>query len=477
MAETPTLDPGKTNLKWYQGLDRYCWVVLVIAALGWLFDTMDQNLMNLVRAPSLKDLLGAQNYSDPNELAADVRRVGGYITSIFLIGWAIGGFLFGILGDRIGRAKTMIVTILIYSIFTGLSGLARNWQEYAVARFLCAMGVGGEWAAGASLIAEVFPQRSRAMALGFLQALSAVGNMMAAGIALSVGQLAGGLDTRWRWVYFVGALPALLVFWILKSVKEPETWYEAKKKADLGKELGAYGELFTNRLLRRNMLVAVTLATAGVGGLWGIAFFSPDMIRGELLAGGMTAKQVDTRMSLMFLFQQMGAFVGIYLFAAFSEKLHRRGAFLLWFALAWASVLAYFWGLHGAGANAFKYACFLAPILGFCTLGPFSGFTVYFPELFPTRVRNTGCGFGYNAARIVAAIAPLTLGGLSAKLGGFPQAATAVSFVYLLGLIALVFAPETRGRALPTDQDFEPGGAGVGELKTGQPGRESTLLH
>ncbi|MGE5608473.1 MAG: MFS transporter [Bacillota bacterium] len=449
--QQPLSTTSNQSLKWYQGLDRYCWVVLSIAAMGWLFDTMDQNLMNLVRAPSVKDLLGPQNYSTPKALNDAVQQVGGYITAIFLFGWAIGGFIFGILGDRIGRARTMVLTILIYSLFTGLSGLAQNWHQYAIARFLCALGVGGEWAAGASLVAEVFPQRSRAMALGFLQALSAVGNMMASTITLALQDL----DARWRWAYFVGAIPALLIFWILKSVKEPEAWYEAKKNADIGKELGAYGELFTNPKLRRNMIAAILLATAGVGGLWGVAFFSTDMIRGELLAGGLDPKQVGPRTSIMFLLQQAGAFVGIYLFAAFSEKLNRRGAFALWFALAWGSILAYFWTLHGAGANAFTYAVFLAPILGFCTLGPFSGYTVYFPELFPTRLRSTGCGFGYNAARITAAIAPLMLGHLASTLGGYPQAATAVSFVYILGFIALFFAPETKGKPLPTDEDFE----------------------
>jgi MFS family permease len=317
--------------------------------------------------------------------------------------------------------------------------------------------VGGEWAAGASLIAEVFPQRSRAMALGFLQALSAVGNMAAASITFTLGNL----DERWRWAYFVGAVPALLIFWILKSVKEPDAWYEAKAKASLGNELGAYKELFTNRLLRRNMIVAILLATAGVGGLWGVAFFSTDMIRGELLAGGLRPDEVGPRTSIMFLLQQAGAFVGIYLFAAFSEKITRRAAFALWFALAWASILAYFWGLQGSGSQAFVRACCLAPILGFCTLGPFSGYTVYFPELFPTRLRSTGCGFGYNAARITAVLAPLTLGQLSTTFGGggrgFAMSATTVSFVYIIGFIALIFAPETKGKPLPTDKDFEIG--------------------
>src|SRR5690606_33705585 len=156
------------NLKWYQGLDRYCWVVLIIAALGWLFDTMDQNLFNLVRNPSIRDLLSAE-IQDPVELTARTQQVSGWITAFFLVGWSVGGFIFGILGDRLGRTMTMILTILIYAGFTGLSALSWNWESYAFMRFMTGLGVGGEWAAGAAIVAEVFPERSRPMALGTLQ--------------------------------------------------------------------------------------------------------------------------------------------------------------------------------------------------------------------------------------------------------------------------------------------------------------------
>src|SRR2546423_10447617 len=126
------------KLPWYQGLDRYCWIVLIIAALGWMFDTMDQNLFNLVRRPSCVDLLRHQFPNDPAGLDAKAKQVAGILTSVFLIGWAVGGFFFGVVGDRLGRTKTMIVTILVYAVFTGLSGLASNWYVYAVFRSLTA---------------------------------------------------------------------------------------------------------------------------------------------------------------------------------------------------------------------------------------------------------------------------------------------------------------------------------------------------
>lgn len=469
MSNAPLNQDGK-QLKWYQGLDRYCWIVLTIAALGWLFDTMDQNLYNLVRPASMRQLL-IKDFTtivdgvavvDEVALKAAADQKGAWINAIFLLGWAVGGFGFGVIGDRLGRVRTMVTTILIYALFTGMSGLAWNWQIYAVARFLTALGVGGEWAAGAALVAEVFPQRSRAMALGSLQALSAVGNMMAAVITL----ILGNLDKYWPIAYFIGFLPALLVFWILKSVKEPQAWQDAKAQSGLGKEMGAISELFTNRLLRRNTLVAILLATAGVGGLWGIGFFSTNMIDGELRAAGWEKSEIGRAMSIMFFLQQVGAFVGIYLFAMFAEKVTRKAAFGLWFVLAWGSVLGFFWGLSGTGSKAFVLSLILAPILGFGTLGPFSGFTVYFPELFPTRLRASGCGIGYNAARVLAAPFAIMLGNLAKWYGGggrgFAMAATTVSFVYVVGFIALMFAPETKGKPLPEDRDFEEGQTGSG---------------
>lgn len=438
--------PEDKGLRWYQGLDRYCWVVLVIAALGWLFDTMDQNLYNLVRAPSLQDLLAGQYGLTGQALNDAVKEKSGIVTAVFLIGWSVGGFFFGILGDRIGRTGTMILTILIYAIFTGLSGapFVQSWELYGFMRFMTAVGVGGEWAAGASLVAEVFPARSRPMALGLLQALSAIGNMMAALITMGLSQFEGGIEANWRIAYFIGAIPALLVLWIRRCVREPEAWHHAKS---VGQELGNITELFTDPVLRRNTLAATLMATAGVGALWGVGFFSTDLLRTEL--AGADPKVIGQLVSIMFLLQNLGAFFGIYLFAMFAEKFSRRSAFVFWFALAWASVLAYFWGVAGAGTAAFSRAIILAPIMGFCTLGPFSGYTVYFPELFPTRLRATGCGFCYNSARILAAFAPFALGSLAAALGGFAPAATVVTCIYILGFIGAAIGPETKGKPLP----------------------------
>ena len=446
----------RPNLRWYQGLDRYCWVVLIAAALGWLFDTMDQNLFTMVKAPSVNSLLRT-HYAKGPELDRAVADHVGIVTAVFLAGWATGGFIFGVLGDRIGRTKTMVATILMYAAFTGLSGIAQSFWFYSLARFLTGMGVGGEWAAGAALVAETFPVRSRAMALGTLQALSCVGNISAAVITLNMGNLETGTFTlightweRWRLVYFIGAIPALLVIWVYSAVREPDAWKEQRARHS-NKELGNMLGLFKHPLLRRRTIVASLMATAGVAALWGVAFLSPDMVRTELKGAGLGGGEIGRFMSWTFIVQQIGGFAGIYAFSMLAERFGRRPIFIVWFAMAWGSILAFFWGLQGSGAAATTRGLMLAPIMGFATLGPFAGYAIYFPELFPTRLRATGCGFTYNVARYLAALAPFALGKLSGILGGFAQAATIVSFVFVLGFAGTLLGPETRGKPLPDD--------------------------
>ncbi len=441
-----TSEAGGASLKWYRGVPRYAWIVLTVAVLGWMFDTMDQQLFNLVANVSLLDLLKDRVPEAELQGAATAWR--GSLTAVFLVGWAVGGFVFGILGDRIGRTRTMVITILMYAGFTGLCSLVKTPEQYLLFRFLTALGIGGEFGAGVALVAEVFPDRSRPMALGLLQALSAFGNMSAALIVFVIQ------DTNWRFVYLIGIVPALLVVWIRMGVREPERWTKAREEAadgGAGRELGVIWELFTDPVLRRNTIVGVLLALAGVGALWGVSFWLKDLL--DLVARSLdyTAAQRSQLGTAAFFSQQVGAFFGIYTYAAFSERVGRRPSLLLFFVLAFASVQATFW-LTNSPATAIGFAA----LMGFCALAPFSAFTIYFPELYPTRLRATGVGFCYNCARILAAAAPLTLGNLAGvfarthgDLLGFRMACSAVACVYVFGLIGLIFAPETRGKPLP----------------------------
>ena len=480
---------------WYAELTRYHWFVLVVAALGWLFDTMDQQLFVLARKPAMEDLLGTvvsvseivslkpQDFAkagledrgsitptEVEQLGEDSRtkledavrskrvdKFSGWATSIFLLGWATGGLGFGVLGDRIGRARTMLLTILIYSIFTGLSAAARGFWDFAFYRFLTGLGVGGEFAVGVALVAEVMPDRARTSALGWLQALSAVGNVTAAVINMGLAQtLPDGL-TQWRIMFMVGTLPALLAIFIRRRLKEPERWQHAVEEGQVAKKAGSYAELFGDPRWRRHALVGLVLAFAGVVGLWGIGFFAPDLtqsvLRKRFVAEGLSESEIRSKVgfwsSMVSVMQNLGGFFGIYAFSRVTQHIGRRPAFAASFILATASTAMVF-----AYLDDFSEIFWMIPIMGFCQLSIFGGYAIYFPELFPTRLRSTGTSFCYNVGRFVAAIGPYGLGLLASEVfSGHAEpmrpAGLTMCGVFLIGLLVLPFAPETRGKPLP----------------------------
>ncbi|MFI5457707.1 MAG: MFS transporter [Isosphaerales bacterium] len=459
-AEVPA---SLEDAPWWKELTRYQWFVFIVASLGWLFDTMDQQLFNLARKPAVTELLTVLPTMPPS--SGSVAAHGGYATMIFMIGWALGGIIFGILGDRIGRAKTMMMTVLCYSAFTGLSALSRGVWDFAAFRFLTGLGVGGQFAVGVSLVAEVMSDRARPFALGWLQALSAVGNMLAAVVSIMLGTLEekGMIASAWRTMFLVGLAPAVLAIPIFLRLKEPDRWKAAARDdetaGDRKTNLGSLSELFGTPRWRRNTFVGMTLAFAGVMGLWGIGFFSFDLIRGIFVERfrdqGLSPREVAGKLTfwsgITSLVQNAGAFFGIYAFARITHHIGRRPAFGISFVLAAVATAVTFWFL-----DSFWQIFVLIPIMGFCQLALFGGYAIYFPELFPTRLRSTGTSFCYNVGRLAAAVGPLTLGLLTSKVfAGYPDpmpsrlAGVAMCSVFLLGLLALPFAPETRGKPLP----------------------------
>ena len=454
-SDIPVKDP---SYRWYQELTRYHWFVLIVAALGWLFDTMDQQLFNLARVPAMRELLKA---ADGGPASGEVvAEYAGYATSIFLMGWASGGLFFGMLGDKIGRAKTMMLTILLYSICTGLSALSVNFWDFAFYRFITGLGVGGEFAVGVSLVAEVMPKRARPFALGLLQALSAVGNVTAALISIVLGQMeqAGAVGSAWRWMFVVGALPALLVIVIRRNLKEPERWQQAKADADVTtKVAGSYRELFGHPVWRRHALLGMVLAFSGVVGLWGIGFFSIDLIQsvmrkyfeGQGLAPEVVTGKVTFWAGMTSVTLNVGAFFGIYGFAHITQYIGRKPTFAIAFVAAMFSTAMVFWFLKD-----FSQIFWMVPIMGFCQLALFGGYAVYFPELFPTHLRSTGTSFCYNVGRFVAAAGPSVLGLLTSRVfAGYEEpmryAGVSMCSIFLLGLVVLPFLPETLGKDLP----------------------------
>ncbi len=439
---------------WYSGLTRYHWFVLICASLGWMFDTMNQQLFNLARRPAITDLLGARP-GDP-AMAGTIAEYAGYSTMIFMIGWATGGVLFGILGDRIGRVKTMIMTILFYSLFTFVSVFSYNVWDFSIYRALTGLGVGGQFAVGVALVAETMPDRARPFALGWLQALSAIGNMVAAVVGITLGQLeqAGVVASAWRYMFVVGGLPALLAIFIFRKLKEPEQWTKAKLEK---RKMGSMTELFSDPRWRRNTIIGMLLAFAGVVGLWGIGFFSFDLLSSvldkSLRAKGMPENLIAGTKTfwtgIASLLQNAGAFFGIWLFTRVTHITGRRKAFAFAFVAAMFVTAFTFWNL-----KTFSDIFWMIPLMGGCQLALFGGYAIYLPELFPTRLRSTGTSFCYNVGRFVAALGPLALGLLTSRVyAGYAEpmryAGVTMCLVFLIGLAALPFAPETKGKPLP----------------------------
>ena len=463
--ESPRAIPP-TSGSWTRELTRYHWFVLIVAALGWLFDTMDQQLFVLAREPAMRELLAPS----PGELPPDtqVKAYSTYATSIFLIGWATGGLAFGVLGDRIGRAKTMLLTILIYSFCTGLSAFSVGFWDFAFYRFLTGLGVGGEFAVGVSLVAEVMPERARPFAVGVLQALSAGGHVSAALLGMFLGHLEradafselevlGTQVNAWRIMFVIGVLPALLAIVIRLGLKEPERWTAVSTEESAKKQLGSYRELFGDPRWRRNAIIGLLLACSGIIGLWGIGFFTFDLIgsilRKRFEAEGMSGSVLDGTVgwwkgvaAVMF---NLGAFFGIYGFSYLAHYMGRRPAFAIAYVASMLSTALVF-GL----LNRFSDIFWMVPLAGFCQLSLFGGFAIYFPELFPTRLRSTGTSFCYNVGRYIAAAGPAVLGLLTAQVfAGYAEplryAGLTMCSIFLLGLVVLPFAPETKGQPLP----------------------------
>jgi MFS family permease len=421
--------------------------ILLVAYLGWVFDLMDVFLMVLVKDRAMAELLG------PGASAQSIGVWGGWALGITLVGWSIGGLLFGMVADRWGRTRTMALTILIYSVFTGLTGLAQTPTQLLVLRFIAALGIGGEWGAGASMIAEVFPKASRALAAGVLQ--SAAGTGFFAAILLEY--LVGG---NWRYAFFAGALPAFLALVVRLGLHEPEVWVAAKARAaaaqaDAGAAIvrarvGSLAAVFAEPVLRRRVLLATALAVVGIFGYWGTNFWVNARFAELLRAQGTPATEIARGVRIGLIVLNVGNMAGFLSFIPLTNRVGRRAAFAAYHlgALIAMPVAYLFSSSYGLALVLFFFA-------GLFTSGIYSGYTIYFPELFPTRVRATGASFCYNVGRIVAAPGPVIMGWLTGALERIAPPGQHVAYagavmgcVYVLAFLVIPFLPETKGADL-----------------------------
>ena len=428
---------------WYAEVTAAQWGVLAIASAGWVFDVYEGQLFTIFKTPMLRELTGGS----PG--AVDLQANIGL--AAFLLGGALGGLYFGILGDRLGRLRVMAATILVYSVFSALTYFAQaSWQVH-VLRFLVALGTGGEWAVAAALVAESFPPRARAAASGLFHASSVLG----VGLASATGLVFVRPDS-WRPAFLIGLLPALLVLWIRLGMSEPRLsgasgglpnatpagpHYQAP--CSQPDQPGGLSELLGRPLWRSRALLGLCLAAVGLGTYWGIFAWGPELAARALGAGASDEKKQAASSLAYLLMNFSGGLLGLLSFAPLANRLGRRGAFAVYHV--GAGLLAP-WAYLGD----FGYATTLAllSLMAFFVLGMHAGYAIYFPELFPARLRATGASICFNMGRVLGAVVLLIRGELGRHLG-MPRAAAAISCLFWLGLIALKFTPETRGRDLP----------------------------
>ncbi len=405
-------------------LHRNQWMVLVAAFLGWMFDGLEQGVFPLVARPALQDLLGVQ-------ADKDLGLWMGGITALFLVGAACGGLVFGWLGDRVGRVRAMIVSVLAYSLFTGCSYFAQAPWQLGLFRFLAALGMGGEWSLGVALVMECWPEKHRPILAGAIGAASNVGF----GLLGALGTAFQVTRDSWRWVMLAGAAPALLTLFIARYVRESERWQQAVKTT--GAE--PFREIFSAALWKTTVL-AIAFASIALIGTWGSVQWLPAWADQLTQAGSRSAK------GLTQMFSAAGAVLGCFIGPWMGGRLGRRPAYFILCLVSLAACTGLFRFVNHYGA----VFLLMAAVVGGATAAFYGWLPLYLPELFPTRVRATGQGLCYNFGRILAATGAIQMGRLLKSYeGSYARAGAAVTLVYALGLVLIWLAPETKGKPLP----------------------------
>jgi MFS family permease len=433
------------QLGFVRGFTRYQWLVFFVVWAGWSLDATDFGLFSLVLRPALTELLGGQ------PTIAEIGRVGGLLSTVGLLGWSLGGFLFGIVADYIGRVRALALSILIYSVFTGLQGLSHSPLELGIYRFFAGVGTGAEIIVGIPLVAEAFAEVHRAKILGVMMTGGAMGSI----IGGQVYALIGGFG--WRYVFFVGIAPALLLLLIRRGMVEPEHFQAVReRRRALAAEARAANaedreflrfvplQLF-NKGLRFNTLVGLLFALGTLLAIWTTVIWLPTiqslMLEKEGIKGAAAAPIIGRNMMLW----GIGGIFGYACFGFIADLIGRR-----------PTVAFYNIGTLVLGLTLFLAVDTMAPypylllIYGFFVLGVFSGHAVYIPELFPTHVRATAVSFCNGGARVITSFGPLVAGLLAAPFGGnFNKPAALMTCFALLSIYAMYLGRETRADPLP----------------------------
>jgi len=415
-SSTPTPHRAFATFEWPRDVTPAERKSLIAGGLGWMLDAMDVMLYSLVLAYLIREF-------------AMGKSTAGFLISVTLVASAIGGFLFGVIADRIGRTRALMASILLYSIATAACGLSRTVTELAVFRFILGLGMGGEWTTAAALIAETWRPEHRGKALGLMQSAYAIGEAIAAFVVLIVFPNFG-----WRAVFFVGALPALLVFWIQRSVPEPEIWMQRAKR-DRSHSLK---QLFQKDVLR-NGILATTMNACGMFGYWGLFTWIPSYLSLPVSQGGRGLSLVTG--TKFYLVLSFGKWLGYASFGFFADAFGRRKPYFTFLLIA--AILVPLYGMaHGP-----LLLLLLGPLVAFFGTGFFSGYAAIASELFPGDIRATAMGLSYNIGRGLSAIAPFAVGAIASRFG-FGPAFFLLAGAFLVAALLALTLPETRGRRL-----------------------------
>jgi MFS family permease len=428
-------------------LTRYQWTVLFAAWLGWGFDVFDSFLFNYVAPNCVPTLLGLEIGSPVAKQAALYWT--GVMTSLLLLGWALGGVLFGMIADRIGRTRTLMYTMLLYALGTAACAAAPNIWWLAFFRVVASIGIGGEWAAGASMVAEVVPEEKRVESGALLYTAAPLGLFLATFVNHQVAAvwMADSPESSWRVVFLFGLIPAALAFVVRMFVKEPERWQAAKERASPARIRDLFGPEVIGITVRGTLMAIIALIA-----WWSTNAFIPTISTGlaqtAARAAGLdrsaTLALAESWKTTATIWFNLGGLIGTLLTIPIAKHLGRKPMFAIYFAASAAAIFAAF-GLEWPP----EVRLHLYFFIGLSVFGVFGSFTFYLPELFPTRLRGTGSGFCYNIGRVFASAGPFIVGAVAA--GGVGHAMTAISYVALVPLFGLLLVPfiiETRGRPL-----------------------------
>lgn len=450
VPELVALMPGsETSRVWYRALNRQQWNALLASNLGWMFDGYETYTLILTVGIALGQLLTPTMH-------AQIPFYAGLVIALTVLGWGIGGLIGGILTDYVGRKRMMMVAILAYSLTTGLSAFAWNWESFAALRFIVGLAMGSEWATGTAMTAELWPDRHRGKGAGLMQCGLGIGFFVASLVWLFMSETG---PMAWRYMYALGVLPGLITLWMRSGIPESEQWERVNENRRKVRQMKREGialseheqsldrftlvDLFSVPALRRRTLIAVAMSLTTTLGWWGISTWVPPYIGSVAAHAGLSAARWGSFAGMVY---NVGAIAGYIGLGFLADAYGRKRVTFLFFGMALVLTPVLFNWTHELGV-----LLVVSAVMGFFSLGQYTWMPTWLPELYPTHIRGSAIAFCFNVPRLLAWSGPLVAGALITRFDGYGNAAVTVGLIYVVGLVLTPFLPETNGKRLPED--------------------------